>query len=107
MKMLRPMLKPADTRAAHIPEKTADPWYLTPEHRAWREQVIARAGGVCQRSGCGRKEQRMFANHIVEIKDGGARLDPANGECLCGRHHSLVTIAERRRRLSHRGAPRG
>jgi hypothetical protein len=97
------MLPRADVRCARPPEKTADPWYWTPEHRAWREFVIARAGGVCERPGCGRREPRMFADHVVELKDGGAALDPANGECLCGSHHSLKTAAARAARLERRG----
>ena len=99
--MLVPMLRTADTRAARIPDKTADPRYLTPEHRAWREGVIARAGGRCQHPGCRRSGR--FADHIVELKDGGAALDPANGQYLCGSHHTLKTAARRAARLAHRG----
>jgi len=33
----------------------------------------------------------MFADHIMERKDGGLALGPANGQCLCGQHHSLKT----------------
>lgn len=40
----------------------------------------------------------MFADHIVERRDGGAELDLANGRCLCGSHHSRVTAAARVRR---------
>jgi hypothetical protein len=41
----------------------------------------------------------MFADHIVELKDGGAAFDVANGQCLCGSHHTLKTNAERARRM--------
>jgi hypothetical protein len=37
-------------------------------------------------------EHRLFADHIVEVADGGALLDPANGQCLCGAHHTLKTV---------------
>jgi hypothetical protein len=97
------MLARADVRCVRPAEKTADPWYLTPEHRAWRELVIARAGGVCQHPGCGRHERRMFADHVVELRDGGAPLDPANGQCLCGMHHTLKTAAARLHRAGRRG----
>jgi len=46
----------------------------------------------------------MFADHIIEIKDGGARLDPANGQSLCGKHHTIKTAeqkASRSRRSSN------
>jgi nitrite reductase/ring-hydroxylating ferredoxin subunit len=79
-------------------EKRADPIYSTPEFKQWRTVVIRRAGNICQWPGCTRSERRMFADHIVEVKDGGALFDPANGQCLCGSHHSLKTVAERRKR---------
>lgn len=101
--MLAPALRVADTRAARVPDKTADPHYLTAEHRAWRELVIARAGGICQHPRCGRRERRMFADHIVELRDGGAPLDPANGQCLCGSHHTLATAARRAARMARGG----
>lgn len=41
----------------------------------------------------------MFADHIVERKDGGAEFDPANGQCLCGSCHSRKTAAERAKRM--------
>ena len=80
-----------DARAVKPEAKTADPFYLSPEYRAWREAVIARAGRRCedkdQRTGqrCAKAEprHRMFADHVVEAKDGGAKYDPANGMCLC------------------------
>ena len=37
----------------------------------------------------------MFADHITEIRDGGDPFDPANGQCLCGRCHTLKTNAAR------------
>lgn len=100
LRMLPPMLRSANVSAARIPDKTAQPIYSTPEYREWREGVIARASDRCQHPGCWRRERRMFADHIIEIKDGGAAFDPANGQCLCGRHHSLKTAAERAKRLS-------
>lgn len=80
-----------DTRRVKPGPKVVEPYYQTPEHRAWRDEVIRRAGGRCQVPGCGRSERRMFADHIVEVKDGGARLDPVNGQCLCGSCHTRKT----------------
>jgi hypothetical protein len=42
----------------------------------------------------------MFADHIVEIKDGGAQLDLANGQCLCFSHHEIKTAEARKARTS-------
>ncbi|MFT4098615.1 MAG: HNH endonuclease signature motif containing protein [Rhodoblastus sp.] len=97
---VKPRLRAARQSVVEIAPKRADAELLTPEHRAWRAIVIARAGGMCQWPGCGRVERRMFADHIVERKDGGARYDPDNGQCLCGSHHSLKTAQERARRLN-------
>jgi 5-methylcytosine-specific restriction protein A len=88
-----------DLRRASLTPKTVDPHYLTPQHRAWRDLIIARAGGRCEQPECGRSERRMFADHIKELKDGGNALDPANGQCLCGSCHSRKTAEARVRRL--------
>src|SRR6266516_4145005 len=84
-----------DLRTARLAPKEAAPHYFSPEHRAWREAVVKRAGGRCQWPGCGRAERRMFADHIKELRDGGASLDLANGQCLCGGHHTLKTARAR------------
>ena len=102
VKMLKPRIALLEPRVAMLKTKRAAPIYSTPEHRAWRAEVIARAGGRCQWPGCGRAEQRMFADHVVELQDGGHALDVANGQCLCGSHHSHKTALERARR--HAGA---
>lgn len=96
-----------DARAIKPEAKKADPFYLTPEYRVWREAVIAKAGrrceGIDQRTGrrCTKAEprNRMFADHVIEVSDGGARYDPANGRCLCGSHHTLKTVQARAARL--------
>lgn len=81
--------------------KTAASIYHTPEYRAWREIVITRAGRQCEALVNGRRcrkaepAHRMFADHKVEVKDGGDLHDPANGECLCGAHHSAKTAKAR------------
>ena len=99
LKCAPPMLRPVDTSAARLPPKIADDWYQTPEHRAWARKVIERAGFRCQGVDCGRKGVRLFADHIREIADGGSRLDPANGQALCGACHSRTTAAARAARL--------
>ncbi len=100
MKTAPPRLKRVDSWRLRAPDKTATPIYHTPAYRAWREAVIKRAGGSCQGAlpdgrACGRREPRMFADHIVELRDGGAPFDLANGQCLCGSCHSLKTAAAR------------
>lgn len=96
-----------DLRSAQPIAKRADPELLTPEHRAWRTAVLQRAGYRCEAVVTGGRcrvsaPARLFADHIVERKDGGAPLDPRNGQCLCGSHHTLKTAAERAKRMAIR-----
>lgn len=96
LKCLPPTVRSASVAVAKVPPKVADETYRTPEHRAWSAAVIARAGHTCER--CGRSGVRMFADHIIEVKDDGAPLDRKNGQCLCGSCHSLKTAEERAKR---------
>lgn len=92
-----------DVRRAKPAPKTADPHYLTPEHRAWRAEVIERAQGRCQDPRCKtphRTGMRLFADHIDELKDGGAATDLDNGMARCGSCHTRKTNEERARRMA-------
>lgn len=93
----RPRLTSIDTRVARPAPKAVDAWYETPEHKAWAKAVIASDGGKCRV--CGSTDRPLYADHIIEIKDGGAKLDPSNGQCLCAKHHGIKTAAERVKRL--------
>ncbi len=103
---LRPMLTNVDTRVARLPVKLPDLELLTAAHRTWREAVVARAGRRCEwlehgvRCERAAPAHRLFADHIVERKDGGAPLDVTNGQCLCASHHGLKTFQERARRMA-------
>jgi 5-methylcytosine-specific restriction enzyme A len=96
LRTLAPMLAPANQRAAAAPRKTAEPHYQTPEHQRWRAEVIRRAGGMCQVCG---EVRRLVADHIVELKDGGAPLDLANGSAKCWPCHSKKTAEARAARM--------
>ena len=84
--------------------KQTDPHYLSPRHRAWRQTVCDRAGWRCewidergQRCAKAAPQHRMFADHKKERQDApDAELDPTNGWCLCGAHHSLKTAKSAR-----------
>jgi 5-methylcytosine-specific restriction enzyme A len=92
-----------DSRTVALAPKRADPVYLTPEHRIWRREVIRLSGGRCQAIVCNTPDrgrgQRLFADHVEELRDGGARLDPGNGVALCGACHTRKTVAARAVRL--------
>jgi hypothetical protein len=106
-KQIGPSVRQLDMRTALPAAKKADAELLTPEHRAWREVVLQRAGFRCQAVEDGRRcavsyPSRLFADHIVERKDGGAPVDLDNGQCLCGRHHTIKTTAARAERMKVR-----
>lgn len=102
LRCIGPRVLALDTRRARPAPKQKDAIYYTPEFDRWRAAVVARAGGRCQAQGCARTERdgRMYADHIVELKDGGAAFDVANGQCLCAVHHGLKTAAERAKRMA-------
>jgi hypothetical protein len=96
-----------DTRTVRPPSKTPDLELLTPEHREWRAAVLKRAGYRCEEIVDGqrcetRSPARLFADHIRERRDGGDPLDPKNGRCLCGSHHTFKTVHTRAERLKQR-----
>ena len=83
----------ADTRTVKPAPKAADPFYHSAEWTELRRTVIRMRGARCQ--DCGRTDGRLFADHVVELKDGGAALDPTNIRLRCGRCHTLKTNAVR------------
>lgn len=77
--------------------------YGTPEHEAWSQLVIERAGYRCEGfdhdERTPRQGVKLYADHITELQDGGAPLDPANGQALCARCHGRKTARARAARL--------
>src|SRR5262245_52502083 len=115
LRSLPPLLRVADLRTVKPPPsrpslaqqfKKRDALYGSREFRAWRETVIARAGGRCEavthgyRCTKAQPAHRMFADHIREVRDGGAPFDISNGQCLCGPHHLIKTAQARRGRAA-------
>lgn len=96
IRTLAPLVPRSTGFTVKPPPKRADAELLTEQHRAWRLVVCRRAGWRCEwvENGvrCGKSAangDRMVADHIVERADGGAHLDPANGQCLCIQHNTL------------------
>jgi hypothetical protein len=108
IKMLKPLVPRSSGNTIKTEPKQVDAHYLTEEHKEWRKQVLGNAGNRCEAIENGFRctkaapESRMFADHIVERRDGGALLDPANGQCLCGAHHTKKTAAARAMRARGR-----
>jgi hypothetical protein len=90
-------VKPISTTKVQPPPKQTESIYSTPEFRAWRGRVIARANGRCQdpqhqgSHGGG----RLYADHIKELKDGGAPFDDSNGMARCASCHTRKTVNSR------------
>ena len=103
LRNIGPRVAVIDTRRAKPPPKTVDPHYLTPEHRAWAAEGARLAGGRCQDPLCKTPHRtgiRLFADHVKELKDGGAPLDPNNRVMRCGSCHSRKTAEERAKRMA-------
>ncbi len=63
-------------------------------------RLIRERGRVCQGVGCGRTNTRLFGDHVVELQDGGAELDPSNVQLMCGSCHTRKTAAARAARTA-------
>jgi hypothetical protein len=82
--------------------KTADPIYNTPAWRALIAGIIKQRGRRCEDPKCktpGRIGMRVYGDHIKELQDGGALLDPRNVLLRCASCHTTKTIAERKIRM--------
>lgn len=91
-----------DTRSAKPAPKRADPFYLSAEWRALVAAIIRERGARCEDPSCrypDRVGTRLFGDHIVELKDGGAPLDKTNVMLRCGSCHTRKTNVERARRM--------
>ena len=82
-----------------VPPKLALPFYQSPEWRALRDRVISARGKQCEQCGA---RGFVIADHKVEIRDGGARLDPSNIKLLCAKCHGRKTALAKRARLGLR-----
>ena len=105
LRSLAPLVRTTNTATVPLPPKVKDQVYTTPDFRLWRMMVVTRAGARCEavdahghRCTKAWPEHRMYADHIIELRDGGSLLDIANGRCLCASHHQLKTVAVRTRR---------
>ena len=86
------------------PEKAADPVYSSPEWRALLSEIIVRRGRRCEQCGAARDDAgapvKIYGDHIVELRDGGSLLDPANVQFLCAECHGRKTAAIRAARTA-------
>lgn len=110
LRKLPPLIKALSSPFANLHRKVDRDWYQKPEHRAWRSAVLKRAGWRCQailisgeRCKHASPSHRLYADHIVEIEDGGSPTDLSNGQCLCHGHHEAKTALMKSERDSRSG----
>jgi 5-methylcytosine-specific restriction protein A len=108
LRRMPPLVKTLQSGVMRQQATKVDPLYVSAEHRVWRTAVCNRAGWRCEAIEDGQRcikaapARRMFADHIDEVSDTGALFDLRNGQCLCGRHHTLKTARARAARASAR-----
>lgn len=100
LKTISTTIRTVDARSVKPLPKTAEAFYLSPEWRALMKRIIAKRGRRCEE--CERTGTRIFGDHIIELKDGGAPLDEANVMCRCGSCHTKKTVVARAARMSER-----
>lgn len=85
--------------------KQVDPFYTSPEWRSLMRHIKQVRGDRCQdpehRSEHPRSGVRIYGDHIIERKDGGAPLEASNVMLRCSPCHQRKTAAVRGQRYRH------
>jgi 5-methylcytosine-specific restriction endonuclease McrA len=98
MKTLRPRLKSLRAATLKPAPKVGDKLYESMEWRALVRATVEQRGRRCELCG---STDRIYGDHIVEVRDGGAPLDP-NVMLLCAPCHGRKTAAAREARAARR-----
>lgn len=104
LRTIGPRIGSIDTRRVRVAPKTVDPFYRSDGWRKLIAWVLQARGRRCEdpdhnprepRDGC-----RIYGDHIVELRDGGAPLDPLNVMLRCASCHGRKTAAARAARMA-------
>ncbi len=99
LKTLPPRIKTLEQRITPI-EKVWHEFYDSPEWIQLVRRLIRERGRRCEK--CGGFNIIVSGDHIVEILDGGEKLDESNVQLLCGQCHTKKTLGNRRMRMEKR-----
>lgn len=104
LKSIGPMVGTVSARVAP-PVKLADPFYESREWRALASAVKRQRRYRCEDCGFDGRAQpwRIHADHVIEIRDGGERLDPLNVRVLCHACHNAKTARAKAERFGLHG----
>ena len=98
MRTIGPRVKTRDHHTVKPRPSTGNPaFYVTSEWRSLVARLLEQRGRRCER--CGREGCRIYGDHIHELQDAGAPLDPSNVQLLCGSCHTRKTAAVRTSRM--------
>lgn len=106
LRTIRPRVATIDIRRVKPlarDNKRPDRFYSSPEWRSLLAEIKRERGARCEDPRCKTPHGpwgRLLGDHIVEIKDGGAKLDKLNIMLRCDPCHGRKTAAERTKRLS-------
>ncbi len=104
LRTIGPTCRTLDMRTCRPAPKQAEAFYTSREWRDLVASLIVKRGRRCEC--CGKTQEddgspvKLIGDHIVERKDGGADLDPANVQLLCWPCHNAKTAKSRRERYS-------
>jgi len=101
---LKPTLRSLDTRIAVAPRgdaaarsaKVTLDFYGSAAWKAIRVVVQREAKRTCE--SCGKTDTRIYVDHRIEMRDGGAPLERSNLQALCGVCHARKSAREREKR---------
>lgn len=104
MRTIHHKLQPSTRAKLHAPTKKALPFYQSAEWKALMASIIQARGRRCEDPDHDRERPRdgirVFGDHVIELKDGGAALDPSNILLRCGSCHTRKTAAARAARYA-------
>jgi cytochrome c553 len=99
LRMLPPLVRSLAPHFKPAP-KRAEPFYVSPEWRAFRAEIEKQRGRRCEDPECKAPHAPgpRYLDHVKERKDGGADFDPGNVLFRCATCHGRKTEEARQAR---------